>query len=68
MHNLSSLSFSEDKDPEKTDILMKSIEHVGQSDPAIITCDGFLINGNRRKMVLEETQEPEIRGRQSTRP
>jgi hypothetical protein len=46
--------FLEDKDPEKTDILMKSIEHVGQSDPAIITCDGFLINGNRRKMVLEK--------------
>jgi hypothetical protein len=46
--------FLEDKDPEKTEILMKSIEHVGQSEPAIVTCDGFLINGNRRKMVLEK--------------
>lgn len=42
------------KDPEKTDILMKSIAHTGQTDPAIITCDGFLINGNRRRMVLEK--------------
>jgi hypothetical protein len=42
------------KDPEKTEILMKSVEHTGQSAPAIITCDGFLINGNRRRMVLEK--------------
>ena len=49
--------FLEDKDPEKTEILMKSIEHAGQSDPAIITCDGFLINGNRRKMVLEKLKD-----------
>lgn len=42
-----------DKDPEPTDILMKSVAHMGQSNPAIITCDGFLIDGNRRKMVLE---------------
>ena len=41
------------KDPEKTEDLMKSIEHTGQSEPAVITCDGFLINGNRRKMALE---------------
>jgi len=46
--------FLEAKDPERTEILMKSVEHSGQSEPAIITCDGFLINGNRRKMVLEK--------------
>jgi hypothetical protein len=46
--------FLYEKDPEKTDILMKSIAHTGQTEPAIITCDGFLINGNRRKMVLEK--------------
>lgn len=46
--------FLEEKDPEKTDILIKSIEHSGQNEPAIITCDGFLINGNRRKMALEK--------------
>jgi hypothetical protein len=45
--------FLKNKDPEKTDILIKSIEHSGQNEPAIITCDGFLINGNRRKMAIE---------------
>ena len=49
--------FLEDKDPEKTEILLKSVEHTGQSEPAIVTCDGFLINGNRRKMVLEKLHE-----------
>ncbi len=49
--------FLEDKDAEKTDILLKSMEHAGQIEPAIITCDGFLINGNRRKMVLEKLRE-----------
>jgi hypothetical protein len=46
--------FLEEKDAEPTDALMKSIEHTGQNEPAIITCDGFLINGNRRKMALEK--------------
>ena len=45
--------FLEAKDPEKTSYLRKSIRHEGQRRPAIITCDGFLINGNRRKMVME---------------
>src|ERR1700682_5301977 len=45
--------FLEDKDKEKTEELKRSIEHDDQRDPAIITCDGFLINGNRRKMVFE---------------
>lgn len=51
--------FLADKDPEKTEILMKSIAHTGQNEPAIITCDGFLINGNRRKMVLEKLKRLE---------
>jgi len=42
------------KDKEKTDQLRDMIQHEGQRDPAIITCDGFLINGNRRKMVMEQ--------------
>lgn len=46
--------FLEDKDKEKTDELTQSMKHEGQRDPAIVTCDGFLINGNRRKMVLEK--------------
>jgi len=49
--------FLEDKHPEMTDILIKSIEHGGQNEPAIITCDGFLINGNRRKMSFENLRK-----------
>ncbi|MEW6145013.1 MAG: hypothetical protein AB1598_08365 [Thermodesulfobacteriota bacterium] len=47
-------NFLKEKDPELTKILQNSILHAGQREPAIITCDGFLINGNRRKLVLEE--------------
>lgn len=46
--------FLKDKDEENNLKLKKSIEHSGQNEPAIITSDGFLINGNRRKMILEE--------------
>ena len=46
--------FLEEKDPKKTDILRASILQNGQLDPTIITCDGFLINGNRRKMVMQQ--------------
>ena len=49
--------FLELKDAEKTDILFKSVEHSGQNEPAIVTCDGFLINGNRRKMVFEKLRK-----------
>lgn len=44
--------FLERKDPGQTNDLTKSIQHAGQESPAIITCDGFLIDGNRRKMVI----------------
>jgi hypothetical protein len=43
-----------EKDPERTEVLRSSVLHAGQQDPAIITCDGFLINGNRRKMVMDQ--------------
>lgn len=46
--------FLKEKDEENNIKLKKSIEHSGQNEAAIITCDGFLINGNRRKMTLEE--------------
>lgn len=46
-------NFLQHKDPEKTEVLRKSVLHSGQREPAIVTCDGFLINGNRRKMVLD---------------
>lgn len=41
-------------DKEKNEELKKSLSKNSQQQPAIITCDGFLINGNRRKMALEE--------------
>ncbi len=46
--------FLEKNDTEKKEILKQQIKHKGQLQPAIITCDGFLINGNRRKMIFEE--------------
>ncbi|HMD53695.1 MAG TPA: hypothetical protein VKJ65_04000 [Phycisphaerae bacterium] len=36
------------KDQERTEMLRSSVAHAGQREPAIITCDGFLINGNQR--------------------
>lgn len=56
--------FLKSKDPDQTDILKKSVMQTGQDEPAIITCDGFLINGNRRRLVLgmllEETNKAEF--------
>lgn len=46
--------FLDNKDIEKTTVLMKLLEKDGQLQPAIITADGFLINGNRRKLALEK--------------
>ena len=47
-------SFLISNDKEKNEELKKSLSKNGQQQPAIITCDGFLINGNRRKMALDE--------------
>lgn len=47
------MSFLQEKDKDKTKDLTNMMSHEGQREAAIITCDGFLINGNRRKMVLE---------------
>ncbi len=54
--------FLEKKDPERTAVLKRSIAHGGQQQPAIITCDGFLINGNRRKMVMDWLQKENPNG------
>ncbi|MFH1898874.1 MAG: hypothetical protein ABIJ82_00160 [Patescibacteria group bacterium] len=48
--------FLTNKDPQKTEELKNSLLRDGQREPAIITCDGFLINGNRRKVALEILQ------------
>lgn len=45
--------FLELKDPEPTEELMNSLYKEGQDEKAVITVDGFLINGNRRKMAFE---------------
>lgn len=47
----------EENDVEKNEELYRSILHAEQKEPAIITCDGFLINGNRRKMTIERINE-----------
>ena len=49
--------FLDEKDSEKTSELMNSIRHSTQREPAVITSDGFLINGNRRKLALEKLYE-----------
>ena len=46
--------FLEGKDLDKANELRAAIQRYGQKEPAIITCDGFIINGNRRKMVIEQ--------------
>tara|TARA_B100000315_G_scaffold162661_2_gene151087 strand:- start:2359 stop:3813 length:1455 start_codon:yes stop_codon:yes gene_type:complete len=43
----------EDSDIDKMEALLNDMALAGQRRPAIATCDGFLINGNRRKRALE---------------
>ena len=49
--------FLRDKDPERTDELKLLLRAEGQREPGIITADGFLINGNRRKVALSELRD-----------
>ena len=49
--------FLRNKDPEKTDDLKRLLRAEGQRDAGIITADGFLINGNRRKVALSELRD-----------
>ena len=46
--------FLEEKNPDRIKQLMSLLKHSTQQEPAIITCDGFLVNGNRRKLALEK--------------
>ena len=46
--------FLRDMGPEKTDDLMRLLQADGQREPGIATADGFLVNGNRRKLALTE--------------
>jgi hypothetical protein len=47
-------NFLKSKDKKLNEDLIKAIKQQGQLEPAVITADGFLINGNRRKMALTE--------------
>ena len=47
-------SFLSSSDKKKNEDLKKILKKEGQNDPAVITSDGFLINGNRRKLALTE--------------
>ena len=47
-------AFLAEKDPEKTAELRQLILAEGQKEAAIITCDGFLIDGNRRRLVISQ--------------
>ena len=49
--------FLREKDPEKTYELKQLLRAEGQREPGIITADGFLINGNRRKVALSELRK-----------
>ena len=49
--------FLREKDPDRTDELKQLLRADGQREPGIITADGFLINGNRRKVALDELRE-----------
>ena len=49
--------FLRNKDPEKTDELKTLLLADGQREPGIITADGFLINGNRRKVALGDLRD-----------
>ena len=46
-------TFLRDKNPDKTNELRQLILAQGQMEPAIITCDGFLIDGASHEMFIE---------------
>ena len=51
------MQFLNASDSKQNIELKKYLKDQGQTEPAIITSDGFLINGNRRKMALQELYE-----------
>ena len=50
-------NFLYEKDQEKTDQLKVLLRAEGQREPGIVTVDGFLINGNRRKVALTKLKD-----------
>jgi len=50
-------------DEDATAILKADLRQVGQTEPGIITHDGFVINGNRRMAILHGLHKQEPTGR-----
>src|SRR5437879_1162227 len=51
------------QDANATEVLKADLKKVGQTEPGIITHDGFVINGNRRMAILQELHKEEPTGR-----
>lgn len=43
--------------PDENEKIRVDLKKNGQLQPGIVTCDGFVVNGNRRKAILEELYE-----------
>lgn len=54
------------KKDQKNKVLKNLLKKDGQRDPAIITSDGFLINGNRRRLIIEELYNETLEDRFKT--
>jgi hypothetical protein len=50
-------------DESSTALLKEDLRKVGQTDPGIITHDGFVINGNRRMAVLQALHDEDQTGK-----
>lgn len=50
----------------KNEILKGLLQKDGQTDPAVITADGFLINGNRRRLIIEELYKEKFEDKYKT--
>jgi hypothetical protein len=46
--------FLQKKNESENETLRRLLDSEGQIEPAVITADGFLINGNRRKLILKQ--------------
>ena len=59
------MQFLQESDGKQNTELKKYLKDQGQVEPAVITADGYLINGNRRKMALtdlyNETGDPSFK-------
>lgn len=52
-----------DLDPPATELLREDLRKIGQTEPGIVTHEGYVINGNRRMAVLKELDKEEPTGK-----